>query len=232
MSKITKLTPEQAQRVKQVRDETFSAVTSCVTNRDEAERAIALIVSPALTKYEVHWVYSTSEGYSLSDSLWASLSDSLWASLSDSLWASLSDSLWASLRALLSVSLRASLRDSLWASLSDSLWDSLRASLWASLRDSLWDSLSDSLRASLRASLRDSLSDSFWDSLRDSGWIAFYLVACEFSGIDDERVARIRAYHALVTSCAAIWVLPGHVIVCAAPKSCKVVDGKLVEVEW
>ena len=137
MPKIDKLTPEQEAMVVATRERFFTAATSTITDRAKAEAAIAIIVAPALKKYEVNWC-SDLEQVKLWDSLSDSLSDSLWASLRDSL----SDSLWDSLRA------------SLW----DSLWDSLSDSL----SDSLWDSLRASLRASLSDSLRASLSDSGW----------------------------------------------------------------------
>jgi hypothetical protein len=130
--KISHLSPEQSALVTATRQRFFDAATSTVTDRSKAEAAVAIIVAPALVKYEIHWCANLAEAQSLS----ASLSDSLRASLSDSLW----DSLWASL----SASLWASLSASLWASLSASLWDSLRDSLWASLSASLWDSLRDS----------------------------------------------------------------------------------------
>ena len=116
MPKIDKLTPEQEAMVVATRERFFTAATSTITDRAKAEAAIAIIVAPALKKYEVNWC-SDLEQVKLWDSLSDSLSDSLWASLR----ASLSDSLWDSLRA--------SLWDSLWDSLSDSLSDSLRASL-------------------------------------------------------------------------------------------------------
>ena len=94
--------------------------------------------------------------------------------------------------------------------------------------DSLWDSLSASLRASLSASLWASLSA----SLSASGHAVFSREACRIAGIEDERTARIGAVCDLLASCTAIWVLPGHVILCDAPTSCAVVDGKLVSATW
>ena len=137
MPKIDKLTPEQEAMVVATRERFFTAATSTITDRAKAEAAIAIIVAPALKKYEVNWCSDLEQV-----KLWDSLSDSL------------SDSLWASLRA--------SLSDSLWDSLRASLWDSLWDSLSDSLSDSLWDSLRASLRASLSDSLRASLSDSGW----------------------------------------------------------------------
>ena len=120
MAKIEKLTPEQEAMVVATRERFFTAATSTITDRAKAEAAIAIIVAPALKKYEVNWCSDLEQVKQLR----ASLSDSLRASLSDSLRASL----------------RASLSDSLSASLRDSLRDSLSASLWDSLSDSLWDS--------------------------------------------------------------------------------------------
>ena len=112
MAKIEKLTPEQEAMVVATRERFFTAATSTITDRAKAEAAIAIIVAPALKKYEVNWCSDLEQVKQLR----ASLSDSLRASL------------------------RASLSDSLSASLRDSLRDSLSASLWDSLSDSLWDS--------------------------------------------------------------------------------------------
>jgi hypothetical protein len=202
------LTDEARAIIESTREELWSAATSTATDRPAAEAAVAVIVQPALVTYEIHWVSCPAEGASLR----ASLSDSLWASFRDSLSDSLSDSLWASLS------------DSLWASLSDSLRDSLRDSLWASLRDSL----SDSLWASLRASL----SDSLWASLRASGWVAYWVAAVRITGHAGADVDRLEAYVALAQSAFAVWVMPGHVILCAKPTAAVVTDGRLVAVEW
>ena len=113
-------------------------------------------------------------------------------------------------------SLRASLSDSLWASFRDSLSDSLSDSLWASLSDSLWASLSDSL----------------WDSLRASGWVAYWVAAVRITGHAGADVDRLEAYVALAQSAFAVWVMPGHVILCAKPTAAVVTDGRLVAVEW
>ena len=114
---IETLTVEQQEIIVATRDQMFSAATSTTTDREKAISAVAVIVAPAMSKYEVHFVNNPQDAASLIDSL----RDSLIDSLRDSLWDSLIDSL----------------RDSLW----DSLWDSLRDSLWGSLRDSLLDSL-------------------------------------------------------------------------------------------
>ena len=243
---IETLTVEQQEIIVATRDQMFSAATSTTTDREKAISAVAVIVAPAMSKYEVHFVNNPQDAASLidslRDSLIDSLRDSLWDSLIDSLRDSLWDSLWDSLRDSLWGSLRDSLLDSLWDSLRDSLWDSLRDSLWGSLRDSLldslWDSLRDSLWGSLRASLRASLSASLRGSLLDSLWgsgrNAFYVapIRAGIVSVDENIRARIEAFVSFAESAFAMWVIPGHVIVLAKPKRTVVTDGKLVDVEW
>ena len=117
-----------------------------------------------------------------------------------------------------------------WASLRDSLRDSLCDSLC----DSLWDSLRDSLWASLRGSLCDSLWASLCDSLWDSGWLAFYafprdVLQVKYAPKDEER---LRLHEEIGASAFALWIVPGAVILCERPAKCKVVDGRLVGIEW
>ena len=95
-----------------------------------------------------------------------------------------------------------------------------------------WASLSDSLSDSLWASLRASLSDSLWASLRASGWVAYWVAAVRITGHAGADVDRLEAYVALAQSAFAVWVMPGHVILCAKPTAAVVTDGRLVAVEW
>ena len=119
---IETLTVEQQEIIVATRDQMFSAATSTTTDREKAISAVAVIVAPAMSKYEVHFVNNPQDAASLIDSL----RDSLIDSLRDSLWDSLIDSL------------RDSLLGSLWDSLRDSLWDSLRDSLWGSGRNAFY----------------------------------------------------------------------------------------------
>ena len=215
---IETLTVEQQEIIVATRDQMFSAATSTTTDREKAISAVAVIVAPAMSKYEVHFVNNPQDAASLIDSLRDSLIDSLRDSLWDSLIDSLRDSLWDSLWD--------SLRDSLWGSLRDSLLDSL----WDSLRDSLWGSLRASLRASLSASLRGSLLDSLWGSGRNAFYVA--PIRAGIVSVDENIRARIEAFVSFAESAFAMWVIPGHVIVLAKPKRTVVTDGKLVDVEW
>jgi hypothetical protein len=104
--KLDKLTQEQEQTIKGTRERMFAAATSTTTNRVNAEAAVAVIVAPALTAYEIHWCDTPEKA----------------AVILDSLLGSLLDSLLRSIRVSLRGSLRGSLRDSLWDSLLDSGW--------------------------------------------------------------------------------------------------------------
>jgi len=230
--------------ISEVRAEFFGYATSVVTDRAAAEAATAIIVAPSLKTYEVHWVASPMAGASLwdslRDSLGASLRASLWDSLRDSLWDSLGASLWDSLMS----SLWNSLMSSLWNSLMSSLWNSLRSSLWnslrsslgaslgASLRDSLRSSLSDELSSSLSDELRSSLWNSLWDSLWDSGWVAYWTCAVRLTSHTGPDVERLHAFADLARHAFALWVLPGHVIICEKPTAVEVRDGKLSDIQW
>jgi len=206
--------------ISEVRAEFFGYATSVVTDRAAAEAATAIIVAPSLKTYEVHWVASPMAGASL----WDSLRDSLWDSLGASLWDSLMSSLWNSLMS------------SLWNSLRSSLWNSLRsslgASLGASLRDSLRSSLSDELSSSLSDELRSSLWNSLWDSLWDSGWVAYWTCAVRLTSHTGPDVERLHAFADLARHAFALWVLPGHVIICEKPTAVEVRDGKLSDIQW
>ena len=121
---------------------------------------------------------------------------------------------YASLR----VSLRDSLRASIYDSLRGSICDSLRASLWGSLRDSIW------------GSLRDSIYDSLWDPC----WLSLYTFSVGVLGIDcsDRHLKLLQFHNDIAASCFALWIVPGKIILCERPKTVRMVDGKLVGMEW
>ena len=238
--KLKELTAEQTSQIEVYRKRYFEQATSTApADRARAEAAARRLAEIGGVKVnDVTWVLTPEMGMreyeeaqtSLKDSLKASLSASLSDSLRASLWDSLKDSLRASLSASLSDSLRASLWDSLWNSLRASLSDSLRASLW----DSLWNSLRASLSDSLRASLWDSLWYSLWYSLWDSDWLCWYSYAVDVLGIEcsDEHRELLSLHNKVATSCFAMWIIPGKVILCERPESVKIDDGRLVELTW
>ena len=213
---IKKLTEEQSAKVKDYRDRYFrQAVSTDPSDRPRAEAAALRLADIGGIKCEkVHWVQDPSEGSTLR----SSLSDSLWASLRSSLSDLLWDSLWASLR----------------SSLSDLLWDSLWDSLSASLSDLLWDSLMDSLSASLSDSLWESLSDSISDSLWDTGLLAYYSYVVDILGIKiDEKTRELLGLHnEIASSCFAIWIVPGALILCERPEYVDIKYGKVVSIKW
>ena len=217
---IEKLTDDQLTKVSEYRDRYFQAATSTEpADRERAEEAAKRLADICGVKIsDILWAKSPSDVPSLSDSLSDSLRDSLSDSISDSLRDSLSDSI------------SDSLSDSLWNSLWDSLWDSLSDSL----RDSLRDSLSDSISDSLWNSLWDSLSDSLWDSLWETGWLSFlsYCVDILEINIDDQAQELLRLYNEIATSCFAVWIIPGAIILCDRPKSVEIVNKRLVGIKW
>jgi hypothetical protein len=89
---------------------------------------------------------------------------------------------------------------------------------------SRWDSLRDSLRASLR--------DSLWASIRDSRWTAYWTCAVRITGHTGPDVERLQAFADFARSAFALWVLPGHVIICEKPTAVEVRDGKLIDIQW
>ena len=201
-----------------VKSEVDAAIkwATCTDPADRAKaEAAALVLVPGA---QIHWVNTPQGGDSLSDSLRDSLCDSLCDSLSDSL----RDSLWDSL----SASLMDLYRDSLWGSLRDLLRDSLSASLCDSLSDSFSDSLCDSLRASFW--------DSFWDSLRASFWDSHHTPLAHIARSLNPTASNPHwdAIEALHESCFAIWVLPGHVILCERPSVVEMRDGRVVYMWW
>jgi hypothetical protein len=187
-----------------IRAEFFDYATSTTTDRARAERAVAVIVAPKLAQYQVHWVESPGEGAALWNSLQGSLQRSLWDSLQHSLW----------------VALQYSIRGV--------HQDLLRGWVWNVLLDSLWDSL----RVAPQDALRVAFQDSLWDSPWRSGWVAYHCAAIAVAGSTGPYVAQMRAYRELCASAYALWVLPGHVILCNKPTSVEVVDGRLLDADW
>jgi hypothetical protein len=201
---IEKLTKEQEAKLVEYRQRYFNQATSTErADRERAEKAARRLAELGGVKInEVFWVDSPEEGEEKYDSLGGSLMDSLW------------DSLWGSLK----------------GSLKGSLWDSLRNSLWVSLRGSLRGFLRDYLWGLLRESPRGSLIYSLWDTT----FVAFATFVVEELGIEinTEDQEKLHVANEILSSCFALWVVPGGVILCERPKSFEVEDGKLINAEW
>ena len=79
-----------------------------------------------------------------------------------------------------------------------------------------------------------SLRDSLWDSLGETGWLSFssYCVDILEINIDDQAQELLRLYNEIATSCFAVWIIPGAIILCDRPKSVEIVNKRLVGIEW
>jgi hypothetical protein len=205
---IEKLTKKQEAKLVEYRQKYFDQATSTErADRERAELAARRLAELGDVKVEeVVWVSSSQEGKEKYDSIRKSPCDSFRAFL------------WDSLRSLLK------------SSLLDSLWGSLRGSLWDSLWDSFWESFNDLLKVSFGVSLRDS----FLDSINDSGFLALATFAVEELGVEisTEDQEKLHLANEILSSCFALWVVPGSMILCERPKSVEVGDGKLIGMEW
>jgi hypothetical protein len=173
MSKITKLTAEQEQRLLAFREEWRSVGLSCepadYATGDEIIRdfytqigkpapIILHFSSPMMCELALAWVTAT-----VTDKpkkLWDQLRDQLWDQLGDQLGGQLRGQLWGQLRDQLG--------DQLWDQLRDQLW----GQLWDQLRDQLGDQLGDQLQNAAFT------GNAFWGQ-HDCAWTAFYLFCAE-----------------------------------------------------
>ena len=211
---IDSLTPEQEQRLIEIRERYFREATSVEpADRSRAEAAVCRIYE--LTGYarpECSWVLSPEAG----KAEYERRAGKTCASPSSSLKDSFEHSLRIALTYQCSISINNSVSSSLRCSLCDSLWESLS--------DSLWDSLTDFFRASLRHSL--------WDSLSASGWPALFEFGGELVEYPVEQREWMRQFIELHASCFAVWAVPGWAVLCERPETVEVVDGKLVGLTW
>ena len=214
------LTNEQVDRLHELADENFEYAVSVGTDRAAAEGAVKTLMASFMTSYQTHWVPNPEQGDRLYDELAAAIVAPLYQGIGET---------W--LRKL---------RDTLWCDLIDRLRDTvMQPPIMADTPNvrgvtrELSNLISNTLpapfaRYPVHAEYQRFLNETHFNSLAWSH--AFYVFCGELHGLAyrDDLARRLDAMIALSKSAFALWVLPGHAILCMKPVGVRVENCKAV----
>lgn len=256
---ITELTSKQQAQVAAYRDRYFAQATSTKPTDGVLAEATALQLADiiGIRVEEMRWVVSPDAGQTavnrMRKDFRAALSGMAQKTLSEALHVSISDALQDTIPNEVQAAVSGTVRDawdSFWAPQWDSQWEALLDASLNALQSSISGmaqaSLSDEFRGALSAALTDSLWDARWDTLREpligaqwdalcgTRWLAFHSFVQEVLGVayDAHSKRVLRLYHEAASSCFAIWIVPGGVVLCERPTSVTIESDRLVGLTW
>jgi len=240
--KLNKLTPEQAEKIQQVRDEWLRIGLSTErADRPRAEAGVRLAYEAAglAPPKLVIWLDSPAAG-AMGAALLAGTTkvgkqvrdqvrDQVW----DQVWAQVG----AQVRAQVWAQVRDQVRDQVWAQVGDQVWaqvwaqvrDQVRDQVWAQVGDQVGDQVRAQVGAQVWAQVRDQVRDQVWDQVGDQvgaqvgravwgqqdAWLSFYAFFLEACGL--ACAERLRGQIEIAKSAGWWWPFEGAVILTERP---------------
>lgn len=202
-------------------------------DRERAERAAGRMAEIAGVKVnEIIWVESAEEGRVAYDKAWALNKDSF------------DDSTWPPLQALLKNTtlaprpfsyekwalIRTLYRDKLEYLFKDPIWNSVRNLInnlpghWVSYKVS----------SGVVGLLWEFFDEAVYNSIRESFRLTYDTYAVDVLGVNvsEKALELLELRKEITASCFAVWLVPGHIILCDRPKHVEIKDNWLKKITW
>ena len=215
------LTNEQIDRLHELADEDFEYTVSVETDRVAAEGAVTTLMASFMTSYQTHWVSNPEQGDLFYDELAAPIVGPLYREIGRDWLHQLVTLIWNDLMG--------GLRNEIMQP-PNTLGDVLNVQ---GITRGLSNLISNTLpapfvRYPVHAEYARFLDNTYFNSFSWSH--AFYVFCGELHGpaYSDDLARRLDAMITLSKSAFALWILPGHTILCMKPVDVRVEDCKAV----